>query len=72
VYDHLPPTRKSGRSWIVSATAHPAKFETIVEPVIGRAVPVPPALAALLERPTASTPLMPDLERFAAELDSWN
>jgi threonine synthase len=55
----------------VSATAHPAKFETIVEPVIGRAVPVPPALAELLKRPTASTPLAPQLPRFAAELDGW-
>ena len=71
VYDHLPPARKAGRPWIVSATAHPAKFETIVEPVIGRPVPVPPALATLLGRPTASTPLAPDLERFAAELDKW-
>ena len=38
---------RQGRPWIVSATAHPAKFESIVEPVIGRAVPVPPALAEL-------------------------
>ncbi len=71
VYDHLPPARKAGRPWIVSATAHPATFETIVEPVIGRAVAVPPALARLLDRPTASTPLQPSLEQFAAELDSW-
>jgi threonine synthase len=71
VYDHLPPARKAGRPWIVSATAHPAKFESIVEPVIGRAVPVPPALAALLERSTASTALPPRLGRLAHELDSW-
>jgi threonine synthase len=71
VYDHLPPARKAGRPWIVSATAHPAKFETIVEPVIGRAVEVPPALAELLDRPTASTPLAPRLEQFAAEIDAW-
>ena len=71
VYDHLPASRRVGRPWIVSATAHPAKFETIVEPVIGRAVPVPAALAELLKRPTASTPLMPQLPRFAAELDGW-
>jgi threonine synthase len=71
VYDHLPPARKSGRSWIVSATAHPAKFEGIVEPVIGRAVPVPPALAALLERPTESTRIEPQLEQLAAELNAW-
>jgi threonine synthase len=71
VYDHLPPARKAGRPWIVSATAHPAKFEAIVEPVIGRAVAVPPSLATLLARPTASTPLQPRLPDFAAELDSW-
>ena len=71
VYDHLPATRRVGRPWIVCATAHPAKFETIVEPVIGRAVPVPSALAELLKRPTASTPLAPELPRFAAELSVW-
>jgi len=71
VYDHLPAARKAGRPWIVSATAHPAKFDTIVEPVIGRAVPVPQALAELLDRPTASTPLAPQLEQFAAEIDAW-
>jgi threonine synthase len=71
VYDHLPPARKSGRPWIVSATAHPAKFETIVEPVIGRVVPIPPALAGLLERTTARTPLAPRLADFAGEIDSW-
>jgi threonine synthase len=71
VYDHLPLARRTGRAWIVSATAHPAKFESIVEPVIGRAVPVPPALRDLLERPTASTRLPPRLTEFANELDSW-
>jgi threonine synthase len=71
VYDHLPPARRVGKPWIVSATAHPAKFESIVEPIIGKTVPVPPALAELLERPTASTSLRPELARFAAELDAW-
>ena len=71
VYDHLPPARKAGRPWIVSATAHPAKFETIVEPIIGRAVPVPPSLAKLLGRQTASTPLAPRLDELVAEIDAW-
>lgn len=31
--------------WLIAATAHPSKFETIVEPLIGKAVPVPEALA---------------------------
>ncbi len=71
VYDHLPPARKVGLPWIVSATAHPAKFEAIVEPIIGHEVPVPEALAQLLERPSASVELSPELSRLAAELDSW-
>lgn len=36
-------------SVLLVATAHPAKFETIVEPLIGRAVPVPEALEPLLK-----------------------
>jgi threonine synthase len=72
VYDHLPPARKAGRPWIVSATAHPAKFETIVEPIIGHALPVPPALAKLLDRPTASTPLAPRLDDLITEIDDWS
>ncbi|HEY8521361.1 MAG TPA: threonine synthase [Gammaproteobacteria bacterium] len=71
VYDHLPEARRAAGAWIVSATAHPAKFETIVEPLIGREVPVPPALAALLERPSVSTPLEARLEALAEELDRW-
>src|SRR5262249_20909099 len=34
-------------TWAVAATAHPAKFETIVEPLVGHAVEVPPVLAEL-------------------------
>lgn len=45
------------RPWAVAATAHPAKFESIVEPLIGRAVPLPPALADLLDRPAHADPL---------------
>jgi threonine synthase len=37
--------------WIIVATAHPAKFETIVEPLIGHKVPMPNALQRLMERP---------------------
>ncbi len=46
--------------WAVAATAHPAKFESVVEPLIGRALAVPPALAALLRRPTQAEPMAPD------------
>jgi threonine synthase len=43
--------------WAVAATAHPAKFESIVEPLVGGSLPVPPALEALLERPASAEPL---------------
>ncbi|RZA34663.1 MAG: threonine synthase [Lysobacteraceae bacterium] len=46
--------------WAVAATAHPAKFESVVEPLIGRALEVPPALAQLLARPAHATPMPAD------------
>ena len=47
----LPPeARRQGR-WVLAATAHPAKFREIVEPLIGRTVPVPETLAKLFARP---------------------
>ncbi|MBS0215453.1 MAG: threonine synthase [Proteobacteria bacterium] len=48
------------RPWAVVATAHPAKFETIVEPLVGHAIEPPPALAAALARPATSAPLDAD------------
>ena len=71
VYDHLPAARKSARPWIVSATAHPAKFEGVVEPLIGREVPVPESLRMLLERPTSQIAIGPQLAELARELDVW-
>lgn len=43
--------------FIAVATAHPAKFESVVEPLVGHVVPVPRALAALLARPAQAQPL---------------
>lgn len=54
--------------WQVAATAHPAKFDSIVEPLIGRHVPVPPALAELLARPAFARPLEPTLEALSRSL----
>ncbi len=50
---------------IVVATAHPAKFDAIVEPLIGQAVAVPPALATLLARPTESLDIEANLDELA-------
>lgn len=43
--------------WVVAATAHPAKFREIVEPLIGRAPPLPRPLEALQTRMAVSEPL---------------
>jgi len=48
------------RPWTVVATAHPAKFDSIVEPLVGHAVAVPPALAACLSRPAYGEALAAD------------
>lgn len=55
------------RPFLVAATAHPAKFGEIVEPLIGRKVQPPPALADLLSRPSHAEPLEPQ-ERALREL----
>ncbi|MDP1828296.1 MAG: threonine synthase [Archangium sp.] len=61
-------SRGAQGTWLVAATAHPAKFDSIVEPLIGRPVPVPPALAQLLARPSHAEPLEPTVEALAAAL----
>ena len=38
------------RPWVVVATAHPAKFDSVVEPLIKAQVAVPPTLASMLAR----------------------
>ncbi|HLL82263.1 MAG TPA: threonine synthase [Longimicrobium sp.] len=54
--------------WIVVSTAHPAKFEGVVEPLIGRPVPVPPDLARLLDRPGHAEEIEAKLEAFRVAL----
>jgi len=67
VYERLVVGKRPGR-WIIVSTAHPAKFSEIVEPLIGRKVPVPEALAKLFARPTQCTEIQPDLAALRAAL----
>jgi threonine synthase len=60
--------RLRGGDWIVVATAHPAKFEAVVEPLVGREIPIPPELQRLLDRPSHAEPLEPTLDAFRAAL----
>jgi threonine synthase len=54
--------------WIVAATAHAAKFSSVVEPIIGAAVTPPRALAELLERHAHADPLSPTLDALRIAL----
>lgn len=55
--------------WILVATAHPAKFETIVEPLIGESLALPPELAAIMSRPSRSFELPASLPALAEQMD---
>ncbi len=54
--------------WVLVATAHPAKFESIVEPLVGRSIEVPPALADLLNRAPVFTEIQPEVSALKAAL----
>src|SRR5262249_42078034 len=50
-WQRLPAVRRQAGRWVLVSTAHAAKFREIVEPLIGREVPVPETLARLFARP---------------------
>lgn len=58
--------------WAVVATAHPAKFEGVVEPLIGKPVAVPPALAAMLDRSAEAMPMPADEHALQHYLRTWS
>ena len=60
-YERLPEVQRDNGNWVLVATAHPAKFREIVEPLIGRPVAVPENLARLFERPAQYTEIDPTL-----------
>ena len=58
-----------GRPGVFLSTAHPAKFAEIVEPIIGRAVETPPALAEALNGPQHIIRIRASLDRVLGMLD---
>ncbi len=66
---NLPRERRIEHDWIIVATAHPAKFETIVEPLIGQEVPLPEGMARLLARKRRYIEIEPDLQSMAMAMD---
>jgi threonine synthase len=68
VYAGLPLAERQERPWVLVATAHPAKFNEIVEPLIRKAVAVPDSLARLLKLPRQCIDAAPTLHALAAAL----
>ncbi len=60
--------RSSSMNCLFLATAHPAKFREVVEPVIGKPVPMPDALAATMAREKVVRHISPTLRELSALL----
>ena len=69
VYSRLAPEERRDHPWVLVATAHPAKFNEVVEPIIGRTIEVPDALERLLRLPRHFVDLPPTLQAVAAALE---
>jgi threonine synthase len=65
---HLEHEFAAAHDWILVATAHPAKFETIVEPLIGRSIELPPGLAEIMLRPAHAIGIEPDLQSLVTAM----
>lgn len=70
--DALAQLRDAGdrRDLAIVATAHAAKFEQVVEPLLGHAVPVPETLQILLHKTSNATPLAASYDAFRNALTS--
>lgn len=68
LYQEMPAEERAKGAWIAVATAHPAKFESVVEPLIGQEVAVPDALASLLRRPSNVIDIAARLDELLSHL----
>ena len=69
VYSRLSGSERRDHPWVVVATAHPAKFNEIVEPLIGKKVAVPESLDKLLQLPQHAVDLPPTLAALTEALE---
>jgi threonine synthase len=67
VHHRLPDDRLFD-PWVLVETAHPAKFNEIVEPLVGHEIPVPPALERLLKLPRREEDLEPTIDALRTRL----
>lgn len=70
--EDILPTEAEGTYGIVLGTAHPAKFGEVVEPAVGRKIPLPEGLACHLEKPVQSESLAAELAPLRQALLDWD
>ena len=58
------------KNCLVVATAHPAKFDDVIEPITGE-VPIPEPLETLLQRPAHSVQIPALTDVMIEELETW-
>ena len=69
VYARMTPGKRPDARRVIVATAHPAKFREIVEPLIGQRIEMPESLAKLFARPVAASDLDPALAALTQALE---
>ena len=73
VYKNLPESIYNNNDWSIVATAHPAKFEDIVEPIIGEKIPIPFALEKILSKQSKYETIKPDINDCINAIDNhWS
>jgi len=70
VYRKFSQEEKQRTHWCVVATAHPSKFNNIVEPIIGEEIAVPERLRALLELDSSFVTIDPELNQLVDTIAS--
>jgi threonine synthase len=69
-WQRLPNGLRKERPWVLVSTAHAAKFETTVEPLIGRPIELPPSLAEIENRKAQYTIIGPDFAELSEVLST--
>jgi threonine synthase len=67
-YAVLRESLQPGETGLFLATAHPAKFKEALEPVLGREIPLPPALREVAGRPVLAEVIPADVEDLKRRL----
>jgi len=67
-YSRLSEAQQSAQPWLIAATAHPYKFADVIEPLTGETIAAPPALSAILSRPSHKERIRPEPAALAALL----